>query len=65
MKVMKFVDQEFRTVQQVAEQLAVSQNLIYKLIAEGKIGHSRIGTSIRIPSEALREYLEQQYTEAG
>lgn len=47
------------TVKQVAQQLGISQSLVYGLIAAGKIRHSRFGIgrgTIRITQEALDEY---------
>jgi|SRR5665213_4497733 len=47
------------TVKQAAEQLNVSQGLIYALCAQGKLTHERYGLgrgTIRIPESALAEF---------
>jgi excisionase family DNA binding protein len=54
----------FLTPKQVAERLAVSTTAVYALCEAKKIGHQRIGAgtkrqAIRIPEEALAEYLER------
>jgi excisionase family DNA binding protein len=50
------------TVKQAAEELLLSEALIYKLVAAGKIRHERHGMGrgvIRIPKDALDEYREK------
>jgi len=47
-------------VNEAAEMLGISRSKCYELIAAGEIPVVRIGTSIRVPSEGLREWLERQ-----
>lgn len=47
------------TVKEVAEQLGVSRGLVYKLVSDGVLDSYRIGSTIRIAPEQLREYLER------
>ena len=41
------------TVAEVARRLRVSRATVYKLVAQGKLAHVRIGNSIRFPAEVL------------
>jgi excisionase family DNA binding protein len=41
------------TVKQAAAALQVSTSTIYKLCAEGKLGHLRVANAIRIEASAL------------
>jgi excisionase family DNA binding protein len=48
------------TVRQAAEQLGVSQSLVYGLISSRQLRHCRIGNgrgTLRIPVDAIGEYL--------
>lgn len=48
------------TVAQVAQMLQVSQTVVYELIYAGKLRHFRPSPRrIRIPADALQEYIEQ------
>ena len=40
------------TVAEVAGRLRVSRAIVYKLVAEGRLAHVRIGNSIRVWPEA-------------
>jgi excisionase family DNA binding protein len=53
------------TVAEVAEQLAVSPMTIRRLIQVGDLRAYRIGSSIRIPVSALREFLGGAATQDG
>jgi len=44
---------------EVAELLSVSRSRAYELIASGEIESVRIGTSLRVPREALVRYVEK------
>jgi excisionase family DNA binding protein len=44
----------------VAEILDISRSKAYQLIAAGDIPSVRIGSSIRVPADRLREWLEQK-----
>ena len=44
-------------VRQVAAQLGVSEATVYALVAEGALAHSRVRNSIRIPAQAVLDFL--------
>lgn len=44
------------SVKQAAQQLGVSKELVYKLVNEGTLPHTRIGRRITITQEQLAEY---------
>lgn len=51
------------TVAQAARRLSISRGLVYALISERKLAHVRIGRGrglIRIPEEAIQEYLARK-----
>ena len=45
---------------EVGEALGVSRSKAYELIANKTIPSIRIGSSVRVPADALREWLTQQ-----
>jgi len=47
------------TVKEVAEHLGVSRGLVYKLVSDGELDSYRVGATIRITPEQVREYLER------
>ncbi|MCI9469494.1 MAG: helix-turn-helix domain-containing protein [Oscillospiraceae bacterium] len=47
------------TVQQAARALNVSKNTAYALVRSGKLHSVRIGRQIRIPKDALIEFLQK------
>ena len=47
------------TVREVADQLGVSQGLVYKLIRNGDLESHRIGSAIRVSAQQVEEYLER------
>lgn len=49
---------------EAAEMIGVSRSKMYELIAAGTIPVVRIGTSIRIPVEGLREWIAQSTANA-
>lgn len=51
---------EFLTAREAAPLLRVSKNTMYRLIANGDIPHVRIGRTIRIPAEAVGEFIDGQ-----
>jgi len=50
---------QFYTAQEVARMLRVSKSTIYNLLQENRIRHIRVGKAVRIPADALDEYLRQ------
>lgn len=45
------------TVRQLSEYLSISQTLAYRLLNTNQIRHLRLGKTIRIPREAVQEFL--------
>jgi excisionase family DNA binding protein len=45
------------SVQNAAELLGTSTGKVYKLCADRKLGHVRMGTTIKIPADYLYEFL--------
>lgn len=50
-------DQLAYTVRQVAQLLSLTPPTVYRLVRDGELAGIRIGTSIRVPADALSEYL--------
>ena len=48
---------EFLTVEQIADQLAVSRMTIYRLVERGELPAHRIGRSIRVREKDFDAYL--------
>lgn len=46
-------------VEEAAEALGLSRSGIYNLISAGEIPVVRMGRSVRVPAEALREYVKR------
>jgi excisionase family DNA binding protein len=51
------MDDEYITVNEVAEQLRVSLKTVYNLINDKKLPHVRIGRSIRIERKKFNQWL--------
>lgn len=49
----------FLTKTEVAKTLAVSNITVHRLISKGEIQTLKIGRSVRIPEESLKEYISQ------
>ena len=52
-------------VEEAAKILAVSKSKLYELIRAGLIPHIRIGRSLRVPIETLRNWIEKKTTRAS
>lgn len=48
------------TVPQVAKALQIARGRAYELVARGVIPSVRLGKSIRVPRDALLEWMEQE-----
>jgi excisionase family DNA binding protein len=48
----------FLTVREVAEALAVSPRLVYKLFAAGRLEGVKVGGAVRISADGLRGYVQ-------
>lgn len=51
---------KFYTVDQVAEMVQMTPNHIYTLVRTKAIGHYKIGGSVRITDEQLKEWLDSK-----
>jgi excisionase family DNA binding protein len=49
-------------VHEAAEHLGISRSKAYQLIAAGQLPVLRIGGSVRVPAEALKEWIARQVT---
>tara|TARA_Y100000296_G_scaffold85495_1_gene121587 strand:+ start:282 stop:476 length:195 start_codon:yes stop_codon:yes gene_type:complete len=58
---MTLVDSKPRTVPEAATELNVSQATIRAWIGQRKIGHLKLGRSVRIPADEIRRKLEHGY----
>lgn len=50
---------------EVAEALGIGRSKAYELIASGVIPSIRIGSSVRVPLEALRAWMERQIADSA
>ena len=53
------------TVIEAVKVLGVCERKVRGLIAEGKLPHFRVGRSVRIPWQPLKEWMDQGGTEGG
>lgn len=53
------MDQILLRPTEVADTLAIGRSKAYALIASGEIPSVRIGSSVRVPAEALRRWIKQ------
>lgn len=58
-------DVRFLTVAEVATALRVSKMTVYRLVHSGDLPAVRVGRSFRVPEQAVQEYLQSSYFEAG
>jgi excisionase family DNA binding protein len=55
----------FLTVAEVAAQMRVSKMTVYRLVHGGELEAIRVGRSFRVTEQAVRDYLEKSFYEAG
>ena len=58
-------DVRFLTVAEVATALRVSKMTVYRLVHAGDLPAVRVGRSFRVPEQAVGDYLQSSYFEAG
>ena len=56
--------QDFRAMAEVAELLGVGRSKVYQLLSQGSVPTVRLGGSVRVPAEALRQWIGQKATES-
>jgi excisionase family DNA binding protein len=60
-----FGEVRFLTVAEVAAAIRVSKMTVYRLVHSGELPAVRVGRSFRVPEQAVTEYLQKAYFEAG
>lgn len=55
----------FLTVAEVATMMRVSKMTVYRLVHGGTLPAVRVGRSFRVPEQAVQDYLQHSYVEAG
>jgi excisionase family DNA binding protein len=58
-------DVRFLTVAEVAGMMRVSKMTVYRLVHGGDLPAVRVGRSFRVPEQAVHDYLQAAYIEAG
>jgi len=58
-------DVRFLTVAEVADVMRVSKMTVYRLVHGGELPAVRVGKSFRVPEQAVHDYLEKAYFDAG
>jgi excisionase family DNA binding protein len=54
----------FLTVAEVAGLMRVSKMTVYRLVNAGTLPAVRVGRSVRVPEQAVNDYLRDSYVEA-
>jgi excisionase family DNA binding protein len=55
----------FLTVAEVATLMRVSKMTVYRLVNAATLPAVRVGRSVRVPEQAVHDYLRHSYVEAG
>jgi excisionase family DNA binding protein len=55
----------FLTVAEVATLMRVSKMTVYRLVNAATLPAVRVGRSVRVPEQAVHDYLEHSFVEAG
>jgi excisionase family DNA binding protein len=55
---------KFLTVAEVAALMRVSKMTVYRLVNTGTLPAVRVGRSVRVPEQAVNDYLRHSYVEA-
>jgi excisionase family DNA binding protein len=56
---------KFLTVAEVASVMRVSKMTVYRLVNTGTLPAVRVGRSVRVPEQAVHDYLQHSFVEAG
>jgi excisionase family DNA binding protein len=56
---------QFLTVAEVAGMMRVSKMTVYRLVHAGELPAVRVGRSFRVPEQAVHQYLENAFFDAG
>ncbi len=57
-------EEEYLTVSQFADVFQVHKNTVYVWISQGKIGHFKLGSDIRIPRSEVVKLAQKNYRAA-
>ena len=55
----------FLTVAEVATRMRVSKMTVYRLVHSGELAAVQVGRSYRVPEQAVHDYLQTSFVEAG
>lgn len=55
----------FLTVAEVAVVMRVSKMTVYRMVHSGELAAVRVGRSFRVPEQAVHDYLQNAFIEAG
>ena len=61
----EFKDVRFLTVAEVATIMRVSKMTVYRLVHGGELPAVRVGRSVRVPEQAVHDYLRHSYVESA
>jgi len=53
------------TVAEVAAIMRVSRMTVYRMVNDGRLPHVRVGRSVRLPEQAVHDYLEAAYIDTA
>ncbi|QUQ70469.1 helix-turn-helix domain-containing protein [Kutzneria sp. CA-103260] len=56
---------QFLTIAEVAKVMRVSKMTVYRLVHSGELPAVRVGKSFRVTENAVQDYLENAYYDAG
>lgn len=56
---------KFLTIAEVAATMRVSKMTVYRLVHGGELPAVRVGRSFRVTEEAVNEYLQKSFYDAG
>jgi excisionase family DNA binding protein len=56
---------KFLTVAEVATLMRVSKMTVYRLVNAATLPAVRVGRSVRVPEQAVHDYLQHSFVEAG
>jgi excisionase family DNA binding protein len=58
-------EMKFLTVAEVASTMRVSKMTVYRLVHGGELAAVQVGRSYRVPEQAVHDYLQAAFIEAG
>jgi excisionase family DNA binding protein len=61
----EFSDVRFLTVAEVAAIMRVSKMTVYRLVHAGELPAVRVSKSLRVPEQAVHDYLRQSFVDTA